>query len=95
MHYPNTYEKERVDVGSEGSLAIRRGSVYGAEWLSRTATDLAESGASGHTIAEHLQTLMMVLTEWKEGIVEMPDGAPWTWPEEDLEAFIVENRDEW
>ncbi len=95
MHYPDQYEEERVDSTSESGPGIRRGSTYGAAWLAKAASQLAESGASGLTIVEHLEALTMVLTDWKEGIVEMPDGPPWTWSELDLEAFIAENRDEW
>jgi len=94
MLYPEDYDEEPGIPLPEAEISFRRGSAQAADWLTKTAKHMAETGASAFTIAEHLSTLAMLLARWKEGNRETPKGHPWTWAAKDVEAFIAEHCDE-
>lgn len=78
-----------------GELKFRQGACYGAQWLQGQAERMAEDGASPDQLAARLRERVLVLLDWREGQIEMPEGNPWEWPEDELLAFIARRKADW
>ena len=73
---------------------FRRGAHHSANWLARTASDMARQGKSAQEIADRLYDLESVVQDWREGHVEFR-GNPWETSVENLDTHIKENTARW
>jgi hypothetical protein len=72
---------------------FRKGACHGAQWFLQTSRTLVAEGRSAREIAGHLEDLAAVMTNWRSGVGELPDGNPWDWSFKDL-ASVIKKRKE-
>jgi len=74
---------------------FRIGACHAAQWLrEETRKMVTEARTPEHISAVH-GDLVQVLLDWREGMVETPDGNPWEWPKAVLADFIATRKSEW
>jgi hypothetical protein len=78
--------KNPVPFGQDDDF--RKGACHGTAWFLQTTQTLVAEGRTAREISEHLQDLLGVVTEWRSGAGELPDGNPWDWSYRDLASVI-------
>lgn len=83
---------------NDTSLAERNfrvGACHAAEWLVDTARAMSEEHRDAKEISERLATLKEVLMDWRNDMIDMPDGQPWEWTKSDIESLIAQRKSQW
>lgn len=80
----------RKPVNFTGDENFRKGACHGATWFLQTTRVLISEGRSADEISKHLEELEGIMTEWRSGVGELPDGNPWDWSYRDLASVIKE-----
>lgn len=71
---------------------FRKGACHAGDWFLETARTLATQGRTAMEVAEHLEALAAVLTDWRTQGAELPDGNPWDWSFKDLASVLRERK---
>ena len=71
------------------------GAMDGVLWIAHRAESWAAEGRSAAEIAAMIGDLASVLSDWHEGLVDLPDGEPWRWSHSDLDHVIAMRKSEW
>jgi hypothetical protein len=89
-----TNEKSQPDLCEN---AFRRGATHGVHWVKQEAALKAQQGSSTQQVLDWMGTLGQVLLDWRsmQNCLNLPDGCPWEWSKEDLEAYINRRCVEW
>jgi len=73
---------------------FRKGACHGAAWFLRTTRVLMSEGRGADEIVNYLEDLAGIITEWRSGAGELPDGNPWDWSYKDLASVIKARKGE-
>jgi hypothetical protein len=84
--------KKHVTFGHDDDF--RKGACHASAWFLQTTQTLVSEGRTAGEIAGHLKDLLGVVTEWRSGAGELPDGNPWDWSYRDLASVIKARKGE-
>ncbi len=73
---------------------FRKGACHGAAWFLRTTRMLISEGRDAQEILNYLEELADIMTEWRNGAGELPDGNPWDWSYKDLASAVKARKGE-
>jgi hypothetical protein len=80
---------------SDLETQFRIGACHATSWAWHVTRRMAKQGKTAEEISDWLGTLHQVMLDWRECNVSLPDGNPWEWKPEDLDAFIAKRKDQW
>ncbi len=75
--------------------SFRTGACHAALWLSTIAKHMVCDGWCESAVVTRLAEMNEVLIEWHNSKVEMPEGPPWHWDEEQLDHFVSMRKSDW